>query len=95
MGGSKTRLRLRVVPGAARSGVTGRHGEAWKLRVAQAPERGKANSAVLDLLSEALRVPRKQLELVRGDTARDKVVTVTGLSLEEAEHRLALAAEQA
>lgn len=89
-----TRLRLRVVPGAARSCVAGRHGEAWKLRVAQAPERGKANTAVLDLLSDVLQIPHKQLELVRGETARDKVVTVTGLSLEDAEQRLALAAER-
>lgn len=94
MEGPTTRLRLRVIPGAARSGVAGRHGEAWKLRVAQTPERGKANTAVLDLLSAALRVPRKQLELVVGKTARDKVVAVTGLSLEEAEQRLAVAAEQ-
>jgi len=92
--GPKTRLRLRVIPGAARSGVAGRHGEAWKLRVAQAPERGKANTAVLELLSDALRVPRRQLELVRGESDRDKVVTVSGLSLEEAEQRLAMAAER-
>lgn len=94
MGGPTTRLRLRVIPGAARSGVAGRHGEVWKLRVAQAPERGKANTAVLDLLSDALRVPRKQLELLSGKVARDKVVAVTGLSLEEAEERLARAAER-
>lgn len=94
MEGPKTRLRLRVIPGAARSGVAGRHGEAWKLRVAQAPERGKANTAVLELLSDALRVPRRQLELVRGESDRDKVVTVSGLSLEEAEQRLAMAAER-
>ncbi len=94
MGGPKTRLRLRVIPGAARSGIAGRHGEAWKLRIAQAPERGKANIAVLDLLSSALRVSRKQIELVRGESARDKVVTVTGLSLEDAEERLASAAER-
>jgi len=92
--GPKTRLRLRVIPGAARSGVAGRHVEAWKLRVAQAPERGKANTAVLELLSDALRVPRRQLELVRGESDRDKVVTVSGLSLEEAEQRLAMAAER-
>ena len=89
----KTRLRLRVVPGAARSCVAGRHGEAWKLRVRQAPERGRANGAVLDLLSDALHVPRAQLELVRGGTARDKVVAVTGLSTKEAERRLARASE--
>ncbi len=95
MGGSKTCLQLRVVPGARRSGVAGRHGAAWKLRVAQAPEQGKANAAVLDLLSDALRVPRRQLEIVRGETARDKVVAVTGLTLDQAEELLADAASGA
>jgi len=75
--------------------VAGRYGTAWKLRVGQAPERGKANAAVLELLSDALRVPRARLELVGGETARDKVVTVTGLTAEEADERLASAAEGA
>jgi uncharacterized protein (TIGR00251 family) len=92
VGGSNTCLRLRVVPSARRPGVAGRHGDAWKVRVAQAPEQGKANGAVLDLLSDALRVPRRQLEIVRGAAARDKVVAVTGLTVAEAEELLAHAA---
>lgn len=95
MEGSKTCLQLRVVPGAARTGVAGRHGEAWKVRVAQAPEQGKANGAVLDLLAKALRVPRRQLSIVRGETARDKVVEVAGLAHDEAERRLTRAAGEA
>jgi uncharacterized protein (TIGR00251 family) len=93
VGAPKTRLRVRVVPGASRSGVAGRHGESWKLRVCRPPERGKANAAVLELLSDTLRVPRRQLELVSGGGARDKVVEVTGLSLAEAEERLGAAAQ--
>ena len=63
------RLRLRVSPGAARPEVVGRHGDAWKIRVSAPPERGRANDAVLALLSEALRVPRGCIALVAG-TAR-------------------------
>jgi len=90
--GPSTRLRLRVSPGASRSHVVGRHGEAWKVRVAAPPEDGKANDAALDLLADVLRVPRGRIELVSGRTARDKVVALRGLSADEAGKRLAEAA---
>lgn len=75
-------------PGARRSEVVGRHGEAWKLRVSAAPERGRANDAVLRLLAETLDVPRGSLALVAGHADRDKVVELTGLGAEEIERRL-------
>jgi uncharacterized protein len=71
-----TRLRLRVVPGAAKPGVVGRHGEAWKLRVAAAPERGAANAAVLELVAETLGVHPRTARLVSGFASRDKIVGV-------------------
>jgi uncharacterized protein len=88
MTGASTRLRLRVIPGSARSGVVGRHGDAWKLRVTAPPERGKANEAALHLLAGALRVEPGALRLVAGHGARDKTVEVAGLSADEAERRL-------
>jgi uncharacterized protein YggU (UPF0235/DUF167 family) len=89
MAGASTRLRLRVIPGSPRAGVVGRHGDAWKLRVTEAPERGKANEATLDLLAGTLGVKRADLRLVAGHGARDKTVEVSGLSSDEAERRLA------
>jgi uncharacterized protein len=83
-----TRLRLRVSPGAARTELVGRHGSAWKVRVSAAPERGRANDAVLGLLASRLRVPRASLSVVSGQTGRDKVVELRGLDAAEAEQRL-------
>jgi uncharacterized protein len=88
MTGASTRLHLRVIPGSARSGVVGRYGDAWKLRVTAPPERGKANEAALDLLADALRVEPGALCLVAGHGARDKTIEVAGLSADEAERRL-------
>lgn len=82
-------MRLRVVPGSTRPGIVGRHGEAWKLRVAAPPERGRANDAAVELLAETLRVKPDAVRLVSGHGSRDKVVEVSGLDATEAERRLA------
>jgi uncharacterized protein YggU (UPF0235/DUF167 family) len=87
--GGGTRLRLRIVPGSSDPGVVGRHGEAWKLRVTPAPERGKANDAAIRLLAETLQVKAGDIRLVAGHGSRDKVVEVSGLDAGEAERRLA------
>jgi len=87
--GPTTRLRVRVSPGSGQATVVGRHGDGWKLRVAAAPERGRANDAVLDLLARTLDIPRRDVVLVSGSSARDKVVELSGLRPDEIERRLA------
>jgi uncharacterized protein (TIGR00251 family) len=86
-----TRLRLRVSPGARRNELVGRHGDGWKVRVAAAPEGGKANEAVLDLLAERLELPRRSLSIVSGHTGREKIVLMEGIDRAEGERRLARA----
>jgi len=83
-----TRLRIRVSPGARTTELVGRQGEAWKVRVAAPPERGRANDALLKLLAETLGVPRAELELVAGGSGRDKIVELRGLGADEADRRL-------
>src|SRR3989475_8822108 len=87
-----TRLRLRVSPGANHAGVVGRHGDAWKVRVAAAPEGGRANDAVVRLLAETLTVPREAVTLVSGHAGRDKIVELAGIGPSQIERRLSLAA---
>jgi uncharacterized protein YggU (UPF0235/DUF167 family) len=92
-GDSSTRLRLRVSPGSSETRITGRHGEGWKLRVAAAPEQGRANDAVLVLLARTLSLPRTAVTLVSGQGARDKIVRLAGLTPDEADRRLAAAVD--
>lgn len=80
-----TRLRLRVAPGARTSALVGRHGGAWKVRVTAAPEQGRANTAVENLLAELLSLPRDAVSVVAGHTVRDKVVEIDGMELADAE----------
>lgn len=64
------------------------------MRVAAAPERGKANDAVLELLAETLAVPRASVTLVSGGSSRNKIVELTGIAPDEIERRLATAGGQ-
>ena len=87
-----TRLRLRVSPGARSAEVIGRHGEAWKVRVAAPAEGGRANEAVVRLLAETRSLPRDAVTLVSGHGARDKIVQLAGLDSTQVERRLSTAA---
>jgi len=83
-----------VSPGARRAHVVGRHGDAWKVRVAAPPEGGRANAAVVRLVAETLSLPRDAVTLVSGHGARDKIIELAGLDQTEIEQRLASAAER-
>jgi uncharacterized protein len=89
-----TRLKLRVSPGARRPGIAGRYGDAWKVRVAEPPEDGRANEAVLRLLAKTLDVPRATVALVSGHSSRDKVVVLDGLEQADTERLLASAGKR-
>jgi uncharacterized protein len=89
-----TRLQLRVSPGANRARVVGRHGKAWKVRVAALPEGGRANDAVVRLLAETLSVPRDAVKLVSGQGSRDKLVELAGVDETLVDQRLSAAARK-
>jgi uncharacterized protein YggU (UPF0235/DUF167 family) len=74
--------------------VVGRHGTAWKVRVAAAPEGGRANDALVALLAEQLAVRRLDVRIVSGRTSRDKVVELRGIGLKETERRLAVSGKE-
>jgi uncharacterized protein (TIGR00251 family) len=81
-------LRLKVTPSASRDAVVGWQGDVLRVRVRAPAQRGKANDAVLRLLATALGVGRRRLRIVRGETSRQKVVSVDGLDEAEIRARL-------
>jgi uncharacterized protein (TIGR00251 family) len=70
------------MPGARADAVVGWRGDALKISVTAAPEKGKANRAVVALLAETLGVPAGSIVLVAGEASQDKVAEV---ALTEAE----------
>jgi uncharacterized protein (TIGR00251 family) len=83
------RVTVKVHPRAKRSGIAGRFGEAWKLDLAAPPVDGKANEECVRWFAEAAGVPRSQVRIVSGATARMKVVELQDVDQAELETRLA------
>jgi uncharacterized protein len=61
------------------------------VQVTAAPERGRANDAVVALLAATLQVPARTISIVSGHGGRDKLVELSDLALDETERRLAAA----
>lgn len=81
-------LPIRAKPRAKRAGLLGTREGALLVGVTTPPEKGKANRAILHVLAQALRVPKSSLEIVQGETRREKVVLLRGLSAGEVLRRL-------
>ncbi len=83
-----TKLKVRVQPGAKRGEIVGWQGDALRVRVQAPPVEGRANQAVIELLAEALGVPKSRLVVQMGQGSREKLIVVEGLSPEELRQRL-------
>jgi uncharacterized protein YggU (UPF0235/DUF167 family) len=76
--GGRLLVPIRVTPRAARAALALEHGE-LRARLSAPPVEGAANAALLALLAERLGLPRRAITLLRGTTARHKLVAITGL----------------
>ncbi len=70
---------VKVVPRAKRDEIVGVEGEALKVRLNAPPVEGKANEALIKFLAARLGVKRADIEILRGETARHKLVRVRGI----------------
>ena len=82
-------LPVRIKPGARANVVEGVRGAALLISVTGAPTEGEANAAVVKLLANQLRCPKSSLSIARGHKTRDKLVRLSGLSIEDTRARLA------
>jgi uncharacterized protein (TIGR00251 family) len=87
------RLRVHVRPGAGRSAIVGRHGDALAVRVAAPPVDGRANAACAELLEDELGV--RDLELVGGERGADKRFELRDVDVEKLRRRLEELIEEA
>jgi len=83
-----TILSVRARPGARKNAIAGAHAGALRVSVSAAPERGKANAAIQQVLAVALRSRPSQIDLLSGETSREKRFLILGMSPEEVRERL-------
>jgi uncharacterized protein (TIGR00251 family) len=81
-------LRFHIVPNAKQNKVTGKHGDAIKVKLRTPALEGKANAALRSFLAEELEVSERRIVLERGEKSRDKIIRIEGLSEEEIRWRL-------
>jgi uncharacterized protein (TIGR00251 family) len=74
---------IKVHPRAKKNVITGEVGDALKVSLTAPPVDGKANSACIDFFAKLLNLPRSSVTIAAGQTSRNKVICVAGLSAEE------------
>jgi uncharacterized protein len=82
---------VRVQPRASKSGVVGVLDGALKIRLAAPPVDGAANEELIRLLSKIFDAPRQRIAILSGQTSKNKIVRVSGISVEDVERILAVA----
>jgi uncharacterized protein len=82
-------LHVRAQPGARRNAITGVHAGALKVAVTAAPEKVKANAAIVSVLCEALDLAASQVTVIAGETSRQKKLFIADIAIEELRSRIA------
>jgi len=79
---------VKVHPRASKNAITGEIGDALKVSLTAPPVDGKANAACIEFFAKLLKVPRSSVSIASGETSRNKVIRVHGLSAAELARRL-------
>jgi len=81
---------VKVHPRAKKNAITGELGEALKLSLTAPPVDGRANEACIEFFANLLDVPRSSVTIASGETGRNKVMRVTGISAGAVRRRIGM-----
>ena len=73
-------IEARIIPKSSRNEIVSGEDSVVKIRVTSPPVDGKANKAVVDLLSKLCKVPKRDIRIVTGEKARNKKIRVYGIT---------------
>ena len=81
---------VKVHPRARKNAITGELGDALKLSLTAPPVAGKANAACIEFIAKLLKVPHSSVTIASGQSSRNKVIRVSGVSAGEVRRRLGI-----
>ena len=83
-----TTFAVKIHPRAKKNTITGKIGDALKVALTAPPVDGKANAACIEFFAKLLNVPRSSITIAAGQTSRNKVIRVAGLTAQQVRDRL-------
>jgi uncharacterized protein (TIGR00251 family) len=81
---------IKVHPRAKKNAITGEVGDALKVALTAPPVDGKANEACIEFFAKLLKVPRSSVTIASGQSSRNKVILVAGMSARQVQSRFGL-----
>lgn len=79
---------VKVHPRAKKNAITGELGDSLKVSLTSPPVDGRANEACIEFFAKLLKVPRSSVTIASGQSSRNKVIRVAGLSAQQVRDRL-------
>jgi uncharacterized protein len=79
---------VKVRPRAKKNAILRKVGETLKLALTAPPVDGRANAACIEFFANLLKVHRSSVTIASGETSRNKVIRVAGMTVDEVRRRL-------
>lgn len=85
---SSIRVHLWIQPNASKNEIVGPYNDCLKIKIKAPPIEGRANEEIIEFFSKLLKTPKKQIEFVRGETGRAKVIEIHGITRAQFEEKI-------
>ena len=73
-------INVRIVPKSAKQEIAGIYNERVKIKIGSAPEGGKANKELIELLSKKIGIAKSSIEIVSGELSQNKTIRIKGIT---------------
>ena len=77
---TQTKIAVQIYPGAVKNEITGIQNDILTVKIAAPPVKGKANKELIDYLSHLLDIRKDRLDIIKGHTSKNKLISIDGLS---------------